>query len=193
MNSAFLVSLLLWVALPFQSPTRDRISISPQENATADTLYWSPKALLNWSDFQSTAPAGHNFAAYTFTIITMEYEVLERGRQIQPRFQVRSAFQRSKSWVDRKDPLAQTPEILAHEQFHFNIAELTARDLRRKLKSKKYTSNYRKEIRSIYEQSIQDGDDMQKRYDKESRHGLSKEAQKRWSSFVAEQLKNQES
>jgi hypothetical protein len=193
MTHAFLFSLLLGIILPFQSFQPERSVLSQSVAPASDTLYWKTDVKLNWADFQSTAPGGHNFAAYTFTIITMEYEVLERGTQIHPRFTVRSAFQRSKSWVDRKDPLAQTPEILAHEQLHFNISEITARDLRKKLRSKKYTSNYRKEIRGIYEQAIQHGDDMQKRYDKETRHGLSKEAQQRWSSFVAEQLNNQES
>jgi hypothetical protein len=189
MNLSFLFPFVLLAASTFvQQPSPFMWYPTIIVKAQQDTLYWREGVSLTWDDFKSKAPKQTGFAAYTYTIITMGYELKTSGETYKPKFTVNSAFQRSKSWVDRKDPKAQTPEILAHEQLHFTIAEITARKLRRNLKSATYTKNYRNEIKEIYEQTLAQGEKMQQRYDRESRHGIDKEAQEHWTNLVLADL-----
>lgn len=189
MNLSFLFPIVMLAAVPFaQQPSPYILYPTTFTKAQNDTLYWREGVTLTWDDFKSKAPNQTGFAAYTYTIITMGYELKTSGETYKPKFTVHSAFQRSKSWVDRKDPKAKTPEILAHEQVHFTIAEITARKLRRNLKSATYTKNYRKEIQEIYDQTLALGEKMQQRYDRETRHGIDKEAQKDWSNLVLADL-----
>ena len=70
--------------------------------------------------------------------------------------------------------------MLMHEQLHFDISELTSRRLKAQLEKKRFTENFRREIREIYDSEIAKGEEMHERYDEETRHGLSKEKQKAW-------------
>ena len=71
-----------------------------------------------------------------------------------------------------------------HEQLHFDIAELTARNLRVALEKKVYTRNFRKEINEIYKREIRKGEEMQETYDEESNHGLHAKKQQDWANKV---------
>ncbi len=189
MNFSFLFPLVLLAVAPFvQQPSPHILYPTSFLKTQQDTLYWREGVHLTWDDFKSKTPKQAGFAAFSFTIITMSYELKYTGEVYKPKFTVHSAFQRSKSWVDRKDPKAQTPEILAHEQLHFTIAEITARKLRRNLKSATYTKNYQKEIKTIYDQALADGEKMQQRYDKETNHGIDKTVQKQWSNLIESDL-----
>jgi predicted secreted Zn-dependent protease len=84
---------------------------------------------------------------------------------------------------------ARTPEILAHEQAHFDISEITARRLRKALLTETYSrKNLEQKINSIYQVTIQAGDEMQALYDQESDHGLNKTQQLKWSNRVKNEL-----
>ena len=173
--------------LSFQTPTLIKNENRPQSKSS-DTLYWNDGIKLTWDDFKAISTDTKGYAAYTFTMITLNYEVKSSGQTFTPTFTVKCAFQRSKSWVNRKDQKSQTPEILAHEQLHFTIAEITARKLRRNLKVQQYTKNYKNEIKEIYNKTLDEGEKMQARYDKETNHSIDKEAQKRWSYLIESDL-----
>jgi hypothetical protein len=157
---------------------------------SADTLYWQEDLKLRWDDFQSREKIKTDYAAFTYTIITLNYSLSHSGGAYQPKFTVKCAFQRSRSWVDRDDPAAMSAEILAHEQLHFHIAEITARKLRKALKSKRYTKNYAREINELYERELNAGEEMQQSYDRESQHGINDSAQKRWAEKVPKLLQS---
>jgi len=86
---------------------------------------------LRWSDFQ----ASHNLlvsasvGAYTSATIRAVIDENEHGR---PTFLVECFFTKKESWV--RDSCAEHNQaLLAHEQLHFDIAELFARKIRQKL------------------------------------------------------------
>jgi hypothetical protein len=182
-----LSAAFLWV-FTFQTNNISEKASRPSSKPNSDTLYWRDGIQLSWDDFKAKSTDTKGYAAYTFTMITLNYDVKISGQTFTPTFTVKCAFQKSKSWVNRKDTNSQTPEILAHEQLHFTIAEITARKLRRNLKAQQYTKNYKKEINEIYTKTLDEGEKMQERYDKETNHSINKEAQKNWSYLIQSDL-----
>ena len=153
----------------------------------ADTLQWIPAKKLVWSDFKADAPRSR-FAAYTFTVITMDYSIKSSGKSFKANFSITSAFNRQKSWV-KNSPESKSDAILRHEQLHFDIAELSARKLRKSLSELNLSrERYAKQIQAVYDEVIGAGDAMQKAYDDETEHGLLQDEQKRWSEKIAREL-----
>lgn len=153
----------------------------------SDTLQWTPTKMLGWSDFKADAPRSR-FAAYTFTVITMDYSIKSSGKSLKANFSITSAFNRQKSWV-KNSPESKSDAILRHEQLHFDIAELSARKLRKSLSELNLSrERYAKQIQAAYDEVIGAGDAMQKAYDDETEHGLLQDEQKRWSDKIAREL-----
>jgi len=185
-----MISFLLFLRLISATPLPEVQHDSPNtiHAASQDTLYWMPSIVLTWADFQGTAPASNPFAAYTFTIVTLEYNATISGNIVKPTFKIRAAFNRKKSWV-HDEPKSRTAVILAHEKAHFDIAEITARKLRKTFASKTFQrSTYKSEIDSIYDRIIKEGEEMQDSYDRETDHSRISAAQERWLTFVKKEL-----
>lgn len=182
-------SLFFLLAVP-ETPSATIVVSANHSMYVSDTLNWSDDVKLRWDDFQSREKIKTDYAAFTYTIITLNYSLTHSGGAYQPKFTVKCAFQRSRSWVDRNEPAAMTAEILAHEQLHFHIAEITARKLRKALTSKHYTKNYAREINAIYERELNAGEEMQQSYDRESEHGINDATQKRWAEKVPKLLQS---
>ncbi len=156
--------------------------------AFTDTIQWTTSKKLDWIDFKAEAPRSR-FAAYTFTVITMDYSLKSEGNSVQAKFEVTAAFNREKSWV-KKDPESRSDAIRAHEQLHFDIAELSARKLRRRLVGLKLSrSQYKKEIQAAYNAEIEEGERLQKLYDSETNHGLDRDEQLKWRNRVDKELR----
>lgn len=178
MNYAVLSSLMLVVLMGVSRPSKMHLAV--EDASQHDTLYWENHAALSRSDFLGAEPSISQFAAYTYTIILMEYDVSTRREGvIQPNFKIQAAFNKKKSWIS-KSSLSSPDRVLKHEQVHFDIAELTARKLRKALQRATYTRNFRKEINAIYKKQIDLGEAMQEAYDEETRHGLDGRKQREW-------------
>jgi len=161
---------------------------SIQDDNASDTLIWQPETKLNWDDFLAEAPNRNSFAAFTYTLINMEYSATITEGKVIPSFKIYAAFNRRRSWVKNQKE-ARTPEILAHEQAHFDISEITARRLRKALLTETYSrKSLEQKINSIYQVTVQAGDEMQALYDQESDHGLNKAQQLKWSNRVKNEL-----
>jgi hypothetical protein len=159
-----------------------------KEFSASDTLAWHPETKLTWNDFLAEAPSRNNFAAFTYTLISMEYSAKITNGKVTPKFEIYAAFNKRKSWVKNQKE-ARTAEILAHEQAHFDIAEITARKLRKALLNETYSrNNLEDKINTIYQETIQAGDTMQAQYDEESNHGLNKIQQLQWLKRVEREL-----
>jgi predicted secreted Zn-dependent protease len=85
-------------------------------------------------------------------------------------------FSKSKSWV-----LHKTDHILAHEQGHFDIAEVFARKLNKQMSSYVFNKNtYKTELRNIYQGILDEKEALQNQYDAETNHSINKEKQAEW-------------
>lgn len=146
------------------------------------------KRLLVWEDFRATAPENSRFAAYTMTRVNLESAYTGRGKLWRGEFKVEAVFLPEKSWV-RNDRRSRSERVLAHEQLHFDIAELSARKLRKALTAlPEWSTDLKQRANTLFEQYVNEGEQLQKRYDKETDHGLDSAAQERWKQWVETEL-----
>ncbi|MDH5366177.1 MAG: DUF922 domain-containing protein [Cyclobacteriaceae bacterium] len=100
------------------------------------------------------------------------------------RFVVEVCFDRLKSWMKEDSHL-----LLQHEQIHFNIYELHARNLRKSLDSLGYISSHKYYLVDILVNNTYNKiDDMNTKYDRETWHGIIKSQQLRWNNEVLKGL-----
>jgi hypothetical protein len=89
---------------------------------------WSAERPLTWADFQGTPPRGIDRDAYTYYGISASFERDGEGRITA---EVSCVFMPAESWV--RPPAKASAPLLAHEQLHFDLAELHARRFAREL------------------------------------------------------------
>lgn len=95
-------------------------------------------------------------------------------------------FDKNNSWMKEH---GKNPYILGHEQHHFDIAYLGTLVFIQKLKQAHFTiDNYREKLNSIYNDSIEQMEKLQQKYDGETQNGQLKEQQLAWNSKIDEQL-----
>ncbi|RZK23195.1 MAG: hypothetical protein EOO56_05925 [Hymenobacter sp.] len=102
--------------------------------SSAHRLCWQQERPLMWSDFRASAfPKSAPFNAQKMAAISAVAPFLTPIIvQGVPTYRVDCVFLRDSSWVNNKaiKMAADWAETLAHEQLHFDIAELAARKLR---------------------------------------------------------------
>jgi len=155
-----------------------------------DSIYWRPDIKLHWVDFRGKPDKSSPFLAYTSTIISLKYSVSIKGEKVFPVFKISCIFNCNKSWARKDKPDLLTAALLDHEQIHFDIAELTARKLRKTLQNQKYTAdNYEYKIEAIRNKVLKEGELMQELYDKETGHGTQVKEQALWKNRIEQEIK----
>lgn len=147
----------------------------------ADHIKWQDRRKLTWADYQGTADRDAGAAASTATYLSVEYNFKDGKLG----YVITCSFSRSKSWG-----LTKNDYILSHEQGHFDIAEIFARKLYKKLKAYEFDKkNYQTDLRRIYEDITSEKEEMQNRYDRETNHSINKEKQAEWLEKIRVELK----
>jgi hypothetical protein len=146
---------------------------------------WRENAPLTWDDFRGTPEAGNPYGATANTGISFGYNYARVGDKVDLTFEVNCYFDKNNSWSQKAK---QSPELLKHEQLHFDLAELHARLLRKTFASATFTTNYKAEIKRIYETHMKALHEMQHRYDLESDHSMNRENQAKWEAYVRAEL-----
>jgi len=143
-------------------------------------IRWSPERRLSWNDFQGTADPNRDPNTQAIAMVVLEVKTSAEGNKIV--FQVSSFFDKSGSWT-----INHTSEhILQHEQLHFDIAELHARKLRRKLSGMRGLTfrNLKARVDEAYRIIQQSHEAMQKRYDRETNHSNNIKVQEEWNRMI---------
>ena len=87
--------------------------------------------------------------------------------------------------------MLQTPYILAHEQGHFNITEIYARQLNKALLEYQLNpKTFKRDINAIYNIIVQQKETAQEAYDNESDHSRNKRIQQEWSDRIQKMLQD---
>ncbi|MDO6392067.1 DUF922 domain-containing protein [Pontibacter sp. BT731] len=175
MNNNLLCSILLAAA----------ICLPVLCNAQDDRIItWSKSRKLTWQDFKGKVEKettytvinlkkqGEADAARSRIAISLSYGC-ENGKADH---EVYTEFEQSNSWTI---PELQSPEVLAHEQLHFDIAELHARKLRTEL-AKLPNACDRNSVATLYYSLDAAFVEMTKQYDVETSHGTNKQQQAEW-------------
>ena len=100
-------------------------------------------------------------------------------------YKITCTFSKTKSWG-----LHKTDYILMHEQGHFDIAEIFARKLNKKMSEYKFNKNsFKEDLKEIYQSIAIEKDAFQNQYDEETNHSIKKEKQAEWLKKISDQLK----
>lgn len=152
-----------------------------------DTISWSAERQLIWYDFKAKAPPSSRVAALTASGISYSFSALERTDGVEVDFRVDAFFYPNQSWYR---PGLSNPLILSHEQLHFDISELYARKMRKRLEATHFSRNVKAEVKVIYREILKELSDFQSTYDEETNFSRNREQQLRWNQKIKEVLGN---
>jgi hypothetical protein len=96
---------------------------------------------------------------------------------------------RADNWVVRS---ARTPELLSHEQGHYDITGLMGRDMGNEILAARAATleDLQQQITSIIGRYRQQARDLNARYDTETRGGANRDAQRRWDESIRGSIDN---
>jgi hypothetical protein len=143
-----------------------------------------------WDDFKGTPADGDPADALTYTGNQTLFEAFGIGNRFEVESHITCHFIKSKSWVK---PGKKSDYLLNHEQRHFDISEIGAREFRNKLKKTTFTQgNFSSEVKRITDEMNQKYHRMQEQYDRETDHSRLEEKQQEWNKKIDGMLKETE-
>lgn len=177
-----LLVLLFWMnGVPPYETYPDNPKKIIAKNEAKGYIPWQSSRKLTWNDFQSAVDANDPLHAMTSTNISVQANC--QGNVVQ--FEVKCQFALHESWSKNKG----SEILLQHEQLHFDLTEIYARQLRQKLSQlKNLCTSDRSKFNVTVNKVFADWKKEQNRYDTESDHGLNDEKQLYWSEQIAARL-----
>ena len=145
-------------------------------------LSWNEFYKLQWEDFQGEPDK--NSLGDAATAVSIKAKPFLVKKRIN--YDVVAIFNREKSWVRDK-----AASLLAHEQLHFDIAELYARKIRKRIiELKDQGINDIKVYNAAIQELLQESNEVDRNYDIETLHGAMSNKQKQWTTNVKDELAN---
>ena len=153
-----------------------------------NVIVWNKARKLTWNDFQGEIS---NDKAYeVINVYNENEEDAARSRVAialyfkceggKANHTVRAEFEKNNSWYY---PKRKTDAVLNHEQLHFDITELYARELRTKLASMKNPCD-KSSVGLVYQANENAFVEFVRQYDIETSHGVNKQKQSEWESRI---------
>jgi hypothetical protein len=137
-----------------------------------NVIPWNASRKLTWDDFKGRPDAGSTNAALTSSSINIDFGYSEQGLE----YAIRCSFDKNKSWVRIRNN-----GVLAHEQGHFDLAELYARKLSKAMKEYKFNAKtVSGDVNRIYETMMKAHHEAQYIYDTETDYSRNKVKQEEW-------------
>jgi hypothetical protein len=125
---------------------------------------------LSWDDFQGIPKPLSSYEAAISSSVYLEFDSISK------RYIAYAGQNNVSSWAKRSRE--EQDYTLNHEQYHFNITELHARMLNDYIEANPFGSLY---LFTLRKNSLRiDLNEMQNRYDNETRHSLIYDKQRRW-------------
>ena len=150
-----------------------------------EKIPWSATERLTWTDFRGAPNSSGEYVASTNSGISFGFSYSERNGVGKVDITIVSNFYPDLSWY-RPDTVSEY--ILAHEQTHFDITEIHARKLRKRLSTLPHNREYKDKASTIYNAIEAERRAMQRKYDGETDHSNAKEMEYKWREFVKQQL-----
>ncbi|SNC60095.1 protein of unknown function [Hymenobacter gelipurpurascens] len=185
MLSTFSIPLLLLSSLGrlLQGPTTPAATAAkPAPAAAPTTIEWRADRRLTWEDFKAR-PNTDRLAALTSSTIDAKVGCID----YQFSAQVRAIFVPTESWV--RNPATASPNLLRHEQLHFDITELHTRKLRQKLSLVKLDClHLQPAFNNITKLAFLEWQREEAKYDVDTNHGLNIPRQQFWEEQTKQKL-----
>jgi predicted secreted Zn-dependent protease len=142
---------------------------------------WNASRKLTWSDFTGNPDPHTSNAALTSSNINIEYGYDEKEFQ----YSITCNFDKNRSWVRIKND-----EVLAHEQGHFDLAEINARKLNKLMKAYHFNAKTANtDLNKLYGDAMKQHLLEQTLYDQETDYSRNRPKQAEWLAKIEQELK----
>lgn len=166
--------LVLFIWLPWTALCQDSVDTALEE------LSWNEFYRLQWEDFQGEPDKNSQADAATSVQIKAKPFLVKKKIH----YDVVAKFNRTKSWY--RD---QSPSLLAHEQLHFDIAEVYARKIRKRIEDlNRQGINNIKAYNAAIHELLLESNEVDVQYDMETLHGAMSKKQAAWSAKIKAEL-----
>lgn len=150
----------------------------------SDTVYYTSKRPLVWTDFKEIPQRSSRFNASIFTSFSIQGKSMVESGQIVQRLELDVYMIPSQSWV--KNP---SDYSLNHEQRHFDVVRIVADRLVHRLNRAELSPEwYEATINDLYFEAYREMNRLQEIYDKQTRHGMDTAVQERWNRMIDDAL-----
>jgi hypothetical protein len=143
---------------------------------------------LTWEDFTAKPDSNSSFYANTGWGIKFNTKVAIDGAtgESQTTIETQLFLDEKTSWVK---PAKATPQLLQHEQGHFNTGILCLKELNKKFEAlSKSKTNYMAQLQDVFKTVIEKYKKMDLQYDEETNHSINTTAQQKWNLFYETEL-----
>ncbi|WP_462250002.1 DUF922 domain-containing protein [Ferruginibacter sp.] len=150
-------------------------------------IEWTASRKLTWEDFKGSPKtiSNSNTAAQTFCGFGFQTNNVTMFNKA--KIFTTTSFTTNLSWVrpDQKNRL----DLLEHEQGHFDLCEVYARQLRKTLEEKKLTAfNLNTDANVIFKNVSKSYLERQELYESETQYGTDRKKQIEWTKLIASEL-----
>lgn len=152
-----------------------------------ERIAWSEDYRLVWADFKGQPKAGNVYVASTNSGMSFSYgfKTINGVPTSDFVYEVTCYFYPELSWYV---PERVNERVLNHERTHFDISELHARLLRKRIEEFNFTENAKEELDELYNQVERERRAMQSLYDLETDHSVIRSAEAEWVAKVQQML-----
>ncbi|WP_299821685.1 DUF922 domain-containing protein [uncultured Pontibacter sp.] len=181
--------LSLWAGILSPALTTTGIAVPPPKNTpgkTAETkstekLTWSDSRRLTWDDFKGAPESENPHHALTAANLAVDAKCSSNSFT----YDVKCVFLPEQSWSKNK----KSASLLGHEQLHFDLTEVHARQLRKKLKELGSScSNLKGNLSTTVNDAFKAWKAEQDLFDKSCSHGLNKAEEAAWAENINHRL-----
>ncbi|MDX5420979.1 MAG: DUF922 domain-containing Zn-dependent protease [Hymenobacteraceae bacterium] len=184
----FTLFLSLWLGLVAPSLVTSPSPLPGTNPATAsestssiEAITWSTSRKLTWEDFRAVPDDANPHHAVTAANLAVDAKCTKNTFS----YEVKCVFLPNESWSKNK----KSEKLLFHEQLHFDLTEVHARQLRKSLKALGTNcSALKQDLNLTVSNAFKAWKEEQRLFDKSCSHGLNKEEEKAWAANVAQRL-----
>ena len=159
--------------------------VHSQEKCSDSLVYWSSRK-LKWSDFPIRNGILENIRGEAISSCKVRASLIFDDSLAT--YEISTVFEKHNSWIIG----IQEPELLNHEQLHFDIVELYARKIRKSIINKVTLGYSQEDVGKSIALLIAEISKIQDDYDKETLHGENMENQSKWEDEIERSLKEYE-
>lgn len=150
-----------------------------------ERIVWEEDRALIWADFKGNPDYLLSFVATTNSGMSHSYSINSNGFLDKSSSTVLAHFYPTFSWYKPADT---TAAILRHEQSHFDITEMYARKLRKRIEDYNFTSNAKEEIKYLYRLTEEERRETQRLFDQETDHSRIQKEERQWEERIKDSL-----
>lgn len=172
-------SLLLLITIVFST-----LSFTGYQGP-GNLLHWQADYQLQFSDFQG-APKPDRGSCSSHCTLGMDNKFdKDAQKNVLIEVSVHNIFTKNKSWIKKGDQ-----KMLHHERGHFDLSEVYARKLRKKIREEHLTyGNYRGVLHRLHQQTLKELDARRNKYSAETMIGNNEKAQEKWQQAIQQELR----